>query len=81
MFCAGSIAVDITGVEDDTAVNFWSSLYRSYISPMDLSGDNPLWNSTEPYFDSVRLPSYLCSIRYADVPVFPSTTVSGESLM
>ncbi|RDL31079.1 putative alpha-1,2-mannosidase subfamily [Venustampulla echinocandica] len=31
---------------------FWSGIYRSMISPQDYTGENPLWNSTEPYYDS-----------------------------
>jgi predicted alpha-1,2-mannosidase len=32
--------------------NFWSAVYRTMISPQDYTGENPHWNSTEPYFDS-----------------------------
>ncbi|KAI0703902.1 glycoside hydrolase family 92 protein [Cerioporus squamosus] len=31
---------------------FYSSLYRTHISPADYTDENPLWNSTEPYYDS-----------------------------
>lgn len=31
---------------------FWSGIYRTMISPQDYTGENPLWNSTEPYYDS-----------------------------
>lgn len=31
---------------------FWSGIYRASISPQDYTGENPLWNSTEPYYDS-----------------------------
>ncbi|KAJ7742828.1 alpha-1,2-mannosidase, putative subfamily, partial [Mycena metata] len=48
----GTVQVDATGVSDDTQELFWSSLYRTYISPTNISGDNPLWTSTEPYYDS-----------------------------
>ncbi|KAI5117324.1 hypothetical protein M0805_002339 [Coniferiporia weirii] len=37
----------------DNAVLFYSSLYRSHIVPADYSGENPLWESTEPYYDSL----------------------------
>ncbi|KAJ7763671.1 alpha-1,2-mannosidase, putative subfamily [Mycena maculata] len=47
-----TVEVDATGVSDDTQVLFWSSLYRAYISPTNITGDNPLWVSTEPYYDS-----------------------------
>ncbi|KAF8197706.1 glycosyl hydrolase family 92-domain-containing protein [Mycena galopus ATCC 62051] len=48
----GTIEVDATGVSNATQELFWSSLYRMYISPTNITGDNPLWNSTEPYWDS-----------------------------
>ncbi|KAF8176245.1 alpha-1,2-mannosidase, putative subfamily [Mycena galopus ATCC 62051] len=48
----GTVEVDNTGVSADTQELFWSSLYRTYISPMNLTGDNPLWNSAEPFYDS-----------------------------
>ncbi|KAJ7139402.1 glycosyl hydrolase family 92-domain-containing protein [Mycena epipterygia] len=48
----GTDEVDATGVSNDTQQLFWSSLYRTYISPTNITGDNPLWNSTEPYWDS-----------------------------
>ncbi|KAJ7181028.1 alpha-1,2-mannosidase, putative subfamily [Mycena filopes] len=48
----GTVQVDATGVSDETQQLFWSSLYRTYISPTNITGDNPLWNSTEPYWDS-----------------------------
>ena len=31
---------------------FWSAVYRTMINPQDYTGENPLWNSGEPYFDS-----------------------------
>ncbi|KAJ7694666.1 alpha-1,2-mannosidase, putative subfamily [Mycena rosella] len=48
----GTVEVDATGVSNDTQVLFWSSLYRTYISPTNITGDNPLWESSEPYWDS-----------------------------
>ncbi|KAJ7066143.1 alpha-1,2-mannosidase, putative subfamily [Mycena amicta] len=47
-----TVQVDSTGVSDDTQELFWSSLYRAYISPTNITGDNPLWVSTEPFWDS-----------------------------
>ncbi|THH17239.1 hypothetical protein EW146_g3530 [Bondarzewia mesenterica] len=38
--------------QEDMRVLLYSSLYRSHISPADYSGENPLWDSTEPYYDS-----------------------------
>ncbi|KAJ6592313.1 alpha-1,2-mannosidase, putative subfamily, partial [Mycena vulgaris] len=48
----GTVEVDATGVSSDTQQLFWSSLYRTYISPTNITGDNPLWESSEPYWDS-----------------------------
>lgn len=31
---------------------FWSGVYRASISPQDYTGENPLWESSEPYYDS-----------------------------
>ncbi|PVH95166.1 glycoside hydrolase family 92 protein [Periconia macrospinosa] len=31
---------------------FWSGIYRTMISPQDYTGENPLWESDEPYYDS-----------------------------
>ncbi|KAG9238045.1 glycoside hydrolase family 92 protein [Amylocarpus encephaloides] len=46
------VKVDATGVSDEFHTVFWSGMYRSMISPQDYTGENPLWNSTEPYYDS-----------------------------
>lgn len=47
--------VDIStndGVSEDLRTVFWSGVYRVFISPQDYTGENPLWKSDEPYFDS-----------------------------
>ncbi|XRM40408.1 hypothetical protein ABZX51_003730 [Aspergillus tubingensis] len=31
---------------------FWTGIYRTMLDPQDLTGENPLWESDEPYFDS-----------------------------
>ncbi|KAF9483277.1 glycoside hydrolase family 92 protein [Pholiota conissans] len=49
----GRVQVDARGVDKNTTELFYSSLYRSHISPADYTGENPKWNSTEPYFDSL----------------------------
>ncbi|KAK3365447.1 alpha-1,2-mannosidase-like protein [Podospora didyma] len=46
------IDVDATGVSEELQTTFWSGLYRSLLSPQNYTGENYLWNSTEPYFDS-----------------------------
>lgn len=40
------------GVNSSLQTVFWSGLYRASLSPQDYTGENPLWNSTEPYYDS-----------------------------
>ncbi|KAG6888312.1 hypothetical protein C0995_009249 [Termitomyces sp. Mi166 len=49
----GRVQVDMTGVDLDTVKLFYSSLYRTHISPANYTGENPKWNSTEPYYDSL----------------------------
>lgn len=46
------VSVDATGVSSDLQTIFWSGLYRTMLSPQDYTGENPLWNSDEPYYDS-----------------------------
>ncbi|KAI1848938.1 hypothetical protein JX266_005366 [Neoarthrinium moseri] len=46
------IEVDHSGLDVDLLQTFWSGLYRALLSPQDYTGENYLWNSTEPYFDS-----------------------------
>jgi putative alpha-1,2-mannosidase len=48
----GVIEVDDKGVSESLKRVFWSGLYRSFISPQDYTGENYLWESTEPYYDS-----------------------------
>ncbi|KAK4164565.1 family 92 putative glycoside hydrolase [Cladorrhinum sp. PSN259] len=48
----GVIQVDGAGVSEEFLTTFWSGLYRTLLSPQNYTGENPLWNSTEPYFDS-----------------------------
>ncbi|RAL67572.1 hypothetical protein DID88_008327 [Monilinia fructigena] len=49
-----SIVTVETGNSSDTSLltNFYSAIYRTMISPQNYTGENPLWESTEPYFDS-----------------------------
>ncbi|KAI0260072.1 glycosyl hydrolase family 92-domain-containing protein [Gloeopeniophorella convolvens] len=48
----GRIGVGIASGQEDLRILFYSSLYRTHLSPADYTGENPLWNSTEPYYDS-----------------------------
>lgn len=44
----GVVQVDNTGVDASILTTFYSGLYRSMISPQDYTGENPLWESSEP---------------------------------
>lgn len=46
------ISIDSKGVDEHYVRNFWSGVYRAFHSPQDYTGENQLWESTEPYFDS-----------------------------
>ncbi|KAH8705053.1 putative alpha-1,2-mannosidase family protein [Talaromyces proteolyticus] len=46
------IRVSRKGVNDSILTNFYSGIYRTQIQPQDYTGENPLWESSEPYFDS-----------------------------
>ncbi|OAX83493.1 hypothetical protein ACJ72_02145 [Emergomyces africanus] len=48
----GVIEVNAEGLHRDFEVIFWSGIYRTFISPQDYTGENPLWESDEPYYDS-----------------------------
>ncbi|KAF7629438.1 hypothetical protein AFLA_013154 [Aspergillus flavus NRRL3357] len=46
------ISVNAEGISSDLQKVFWSGAYRAMISPQDYTGENPLWKSEEPYYDS-----------------------------
>jgi len=46
------ISVQAGGVGEDMQKAFWSGIYRTMISPQDYTGENPFWNSSEPYYES-----------------------------
>lgn len=43
--------IDISGETPEQAQIFYSALYHTMLMPTDRSGDNPLWQSAEPYYD------------------------------
>ncbi|KAF5320469.1 hypothetical protein D9611_010776 [Ephemerocybe angulata] len=49
----GRVQVDVTGGKEEDVELFYSSLYRTHIAPADYTGENPKWESDEPYFDSL----------------------------
>lgn len=48
----GVVSVTPGGASTDLQTVFWSGLYRNFISPQDYTGENPLWESDQPYYDS-----------------------------
>ena len=46
------ITLTTTGVDHSLVTNFYSGIYRTMVNPQDYTGENPLWKSDEPYFDS-----------------------------
>lgn len=46
------ISVSTTGINSSILTNFYSGIYRTMVNPQDYTGENPLWQSDEPYFDS-----------------------------
>jgi putative alpha-1,2-mannosidase len=46
------ITVSTTGVNTSLITNFYSGIYRTMVNPQNYTGENPKWQSSEPYFDS-----------------------------
>ncbi|KAI1331563.1 glycoside hydrolase family 92 protein [Xylariaceae sp. FL0255] len=40
------------GVNQSQITNFYSGVYRTMVNPQNYTGENPRWNTGEPYFDS-----------------------------
>jgi putative alpha-1,2-mannosidase len=47
-----AVSVDPNGVSTKIQTVWWNALYRTMLSPQDYTGENPLWESDEPYYDS-----------------------------
>ncbi|HEX8713120.1 MAG TPA: GH92 family glycosyl hydrolase, partial [Terracidiphilus sp.] len=43
--------IDISGETPEQAQIFYTALYHTMLMPTDRTGDNPLWHSSEPYYD------------------------------
>lgn len=67
-----TVSIDGTGVNSTFLKTVWSGLYRSMISPQDMTGENPLWESSEPCESSrcVLCPGDDCP------DIFKTTTLS-----
>ncbi|KAK4125595.1 glycoside hydrolase family 92 protein [Parathielavia appendiculata] len=46
------IKVSTNKVNGSMLINFYSGIYRTMVNPQNYTGENPLWSSSEPYFDS-----------------------------
>lgn len=49
------------GVQQDLITNFYSGIYRTMVNPQNYTGENPMYKSSEPYFDSFY---WLVGVRY-----------------
>ena len=48
----GGVSLVPGGASTALQQTFFTGIYRTMMSPQNYTGENPLWNSTEPYFDS-----------------------------
>ncbi|EME42969.1 glycoside hydrolase family 92 protein [Dothistroma septosporum NZE10] len=46
------VAIEPGGASQDLQKTFFTGIYRTMISPQNYTSENPLWQSSEPYFDS-----------------------------
>lgn len=46
------VRVSTNNVDGSMLTNFYSGIYRTMINPQNYTGENPLWSSSEPCFDS-----------------------------
>ncbi|HVJ09051.1 MAG TPA: GH92 family glycosyl hydrolase [Acidisarcina sp.] len=44
-------AIELQGETPAQAQMFYTALYHTMLMPVDRTGENPLWQSTEPYYD------------------------------
>jgi predicted alpha-1,2-mannosidase len=43
--------IELHGETDSKRVQFYTALYHTMLMPSDRTGENPLWQSSEPYYD------------------------------
>jgi predicted alpha-1,2-mannosidase len=43
--------IELTGATPEQQQTFYTALYHTMLMPVDRTGENPLWKSTEPYYD------------------------------
>ncbi|KAI0380536.1 glycoside hydrolase family 92 protein [Hypomontagnella monticulosa] len=46
------ITISAGGADEDLIKNFYSGIYRTMVNPQNYTGENPFFNTGEPYFDS-----------------------------
>ncbi|PIA91827.1 hypothetical protein CB0940_09764 [Cercospora beticola] len=46
------VTIEPGGASASLQKTFFTGIYRTMISPQNYTGENPLWQSSEPYFDS-----------------------------
>lgn len=46
------VSIQPGGASTDLQKTFFTGIYRTTLSPQNYTGENPLWQSTSPYFDS-----------------------------
>lgn len=44
-------AIEVQGASDEQQRMFYTSVYHAMLMPVDRTGENPLWQSKEPYYD------------------------------
>ena len=47
-----AVSINPGGANESLQTAFYSAIYRTMMSPQNYTGENPLWQSSEPYFDS-----------------------------
>lgn len=46
------VSISTAGVDRSFLKNFYSGVYRTMVNPQNYTNENPLWSSSQPYFDS-----------------------------
>ena len=46
------VSVNTAGTDDSLLTTFYTGIYRTFMSPQNYTGENPVWHSIVPYFDS-----------------------------
>ncbi|KAF2035358.1 hypothetical protein EK21DRAFT_54288 [Setomelanomma holmii] len=71
------ISLEAGGVDDSMQTSFWSAVYRTMISPQNYTGENPHWQSSEPYFDSWYCIWDMWRVQLPFLTIIDPTTMSN----